>query len=221
MDYDLQKKQIAKRAIDYIKPGMMVGLGSGTTASFFIKELAAQTDLIQEIQCVPSSIEIEKLALQLNLPCIDFSEFRESTIDITVDGVDAYDDEYNMIKGGGGCLLREKRLHLQSKKSLILADSSKKVDHLETLGFIPIDIIPSAFNYIVNDLEYILSNTKSYSLRLDKEGFPFITDDGCNVLDLKLKSIKDLHQLNKQLKSLCGIVETGLFLDMNPEIIAY
>lgn len=220
MDLERQKKELAKQALDFIHPGMCIGLGSGSTSKAFVFELSQQKNLLDQIQCIATSKDTEKWASQQGIQTQPFSK-RVGKVDLVIDGVDAYDSMGNMIKGGGGALFREKRLHLEGRKSLILADSSKKVDSLMDLGFVPVDIIPSAYEYVIRDLSQKFESIYKMDLRADAQDKPFVTDDGNWVLDLSFSSLEDLKAMDQGIKAICGVIETGLFIDLKPEILSF
>lgn len=220
MDLELQKKELAKQALDFIHPGMCIGLGSGSTSKAFVFELSQKKNLLGQIQCIATSIDTEKWASEQGILTLPFSK-RVGKIDLVIDGVDAYDSVGNMIKGGGGALFREKRLHYEGQKSLILADSSKKVDSLTDFGFVPIDIVPSAYEYVMQDLSQKFETIYKVKLRTDAQDKPFVTDDGSWVLDISFSSINDLKGIDHGIKAICGVIETGLFIDLKPKILSY
>lgn len=204
-----EKILAAKEALQFIKNGMTVGLGSGSTARYFIQFLAEKIKNGLKIQAVASSIESESLASSLYIPIILFSQIRQ--IDLYVDGTDRFDSDLNLIKGGGGALLREKILAFNSKKTLIIADESKYSNPL--FGFpLAIEILPFAHSLTI---EKILNAGHVGKLR---EGY--LTDNGNLIFDIHLKKpIEHLEQLNHQLRAIPGVLETGLFIGLAHQVL--
>ncbi|WP_034256964.1 ribose-5-phosphate isomerase RpiA [Arenibacter latericius] len=209
---DHEKKLAALEAVKYVKQGMTVGLGTGSTANFMIKELGIQVANGLNIKGVPSSENTRKLALDLNIPLISLE--KADSIDLTIDGTDEFDPYLQLIKGGGGALLHEKILAHNSDLVIIIADSHKQVDRLGSFK-LPIETIPLATRKIMQ----LLDNMQLQPIMRKKEEQLFITDEGNHIIDLNIKHINNLPLLNYTLKQIPGIVETGLFLDMADIII--
>lgn len=183
---------------------MIVGLGSGSTAEFAIKSIGECVNQGLKIQTVASSLKSEKLARELSIPVISFTDIK--SIDITIDGADEIDPHKNLIKGGGGSLLREKILAYNSQLLYIIADESKLVN---TLGKFPlaIEIIPFASELTLKHLELL----KCRPAIRKNAGQTFITDNGNLIADCNFDVIQDPLKLHAELKSIPGVVETGLF----------
>lgn len=196
------KRAAALAALDLIKNGMFVGLGTGSTAEVFIKELA-QKNL--DIKCMATSKASEALAKQVGLTLIE-----TETLDITVDGADEIDPQLRMIKGGGGALLREKIIASISKQVIAIVDESKVVEHLGRFP-LPIEVVPFAEKIIQNKIK-----TLGYPSRLRSDNDkPFITDNGNHILDISLSHpCLDPESLDQQIRELPGVVETGFFLKL-------
>ncbi|GGW40425.1 ribose-5-phosphate isomerase RpiA [Arenibacter certesii] len=209
---DHEKKRAALEAVKYVRSGMTVGLGTGSTANLMIKELGRQVANGLNIIGVPSSEHTRKLALELHIPLISLAE--AARIDLTIDGTDEFDPYLQLIKGGGGALLHEKILAYNSDLVIIIADSQKQVKRLGSFK-LPIETIPLATQKIIQSLTQMQLQP---TLRV-KEGQNFITDEGNYILDLNIKHITNIPSLNNRLKEIPGIVETGLFLDLADIII--
>jgi ribose 5-phosphate isomerase len=208
------KKLAGAKAAQLVQEGMIVGLGSGSTAYWLITELGKRNqreDL--RITAVPTSRETEKLATQLGIGCTTLNNVDK--IDIAIDGADEIDPQWQLIKGGGGALLQEKMVAAFSEKLVIIADHTKLVPHL---GRFPlgIEVIPYGWKIIAGKLQQQYG--VNVSLRQKNNG-PFVTDHGHYILDAAFGSIEDPVALDQQLHSIPGIVETGLFIDMVDEVI--
>jgi len=199
-------------AQNFINNNTVIGLGTGSTAEYFIKSLAERYHKEKlDILCIPSSENSARQAQELGLP-IDLNLNNIDLIDITIDGADEIDLENNiMVKGGGGALLREKILASNSKKVVIIADDSKFKKKIGAFG-LPIAVSPLSYKQTISKIE--LLGFKA-SLRMNKENSPFLSDDKNHIVDIELpKSKLDLHNLNRQLKDIPGVIETGLFIGL-------
>ena len=212
---NLEKFNAAKAAIEYIKPNSIVGLGTGSTSKFLIQLLGdkIQNGQLRGISTVASSIESLNQAKELGIPTLDLNAIE--TIDITIDGADEFDSNMNLIKGGGGALLREKILAALSTQVLIIADSSKKVKQLGKFP-LPVEIMQIAAHPIFKKLESLNLNPQ---LRKNKNDEPLITDNSNFIIDLNLQKIENVNELDNTLKSIPGIVENGLFIGYATKII--
>jgi ribose 5-phosphate isomerase A len=211
-DIDHEKKLAAIEAVKYVKSGMTVGLGTGSTATFMINELGRQITKGLRITGIPSSENTRKLAMQLGIPLISLENAER--IDLTIDGTDEFDPYQQLIKGGGGALLHEKILAYNSDLVIIIADSQKQVDRLGNFK-LPVETIPLATQKITQ----LLKKMNLQPLLRQKEGKYFITDEGNYILDLNIQHITNIPLLENTLKQIPGIVETGLFLEMADIII--
>lgn len=210
----INKKEIAGiKACDYVKSGMVVGIGTGSTASYMIQELAKRyNNGLLEIECVSTSKESYVLAKKLGLPLKNINEV--DGIDIAIDGVDEIDFEFNAIKGGGGALLREKIVATLAKKVIWIMDDSKLSNALGSF-YVPVEIVPFGDLHIFNKfLE--LGYNPVLRIRNDKI---FITDNGNYIIDLHLNGPLDLKKLVEVFNNTVGVVEHGLFLKMCDLII--
>ena len=209
MTQDEAKLQVAKRATEFVKDGMVVGLGTGTTATMFIRELAARKF---KIRCVASSDASHDLAASLGMQVFPLAELPE--LDLYIDGADEIAHAagaLNLIKGGGGALLREKIVASAAREFIVVADSTKVVPILGKFP-LPVEIIQMALPLVEPKLADLGLNPK---LRQKKEGSgAFITDEGNYILDCACGRIEDPESLAAELKSIVGVVEHGLFLGM-------
>jgi ribose 5-phosphate isomerase A len=214
MTQDEAKLAVAKRATEFVQDGMVVGLGTGSTATMFIRELAAKK---RKIRCVASSDASHELGRSLGMDVQTLAELPE--LDLYVDGadevcrrVDAMDPrEIDLIKGGGGALLREKIVASAARQFIVVVDSTKLV---ETLGRfpLPVEVIKMALPLVEPRLRELGLNPK---LRQKKDGSGvFLTDEGNYILDCTAGRIEEPENLAAELKSIVGVVEHGLFLGM-------
>jgi ribose 5-phosphate isomerase A len=201
----MNAKQIAaEKAVTYVKDGMTVGLGTGTTALFAI---AAIGKLIKDglsVNAVASSTRSEELAKNAGIQMMSFSEIKK--IDLYIDGADEVDKDCNLVKGGGGALLREKILAFNSNEFLVIVDQSKLV---EQLGKFPlaVEITPFAFELTLKHLE----NSGCTPIIRKKNEQHYITDNGNLIADCAFNKISDVDQLNLWINAIPGVVENGLF----------
>lgn len=205
----------ARAALDFIRSEMIVGLGTGSTTEFFIDlliEKSTRTKL--NIKVVPSSFRSAKKAKEGKFAVLDINEV--VTIDIVVDGADEIDDQKNMIKGGGGALLREKILALAADKMIVIADKSKMVEQLGKRA-IPVEIIPYGYKFTMKEFQ-----KKGFIpfLRLKEDGSIFLTDNNNYIFDVKLDSfVANPKIIHERMISITGVIETGLFYDLDPILI--
>jgi ribose 5-phosphate isomerase A len=196
-------QKLAKDAVKLAKGARVVGLGSGSTAAFIVREIAKLSGK-DSIEFVPTSLQIKIEAEKSGLRVAD--ENRIPDIDIVFDGADQIDNKFNMIKGGGGALLREKILISSAKKVVIVADESKFV---QSFGrSVPIEVHPMARSAVAKKLAEM--DGKPALRTLDK-GYPFVTENGNIILDTTFASIPDPKKKEMELKSIAGVLEVGLF----------
>ncbi len=212
MDLENEKRIAALEAVNLVKEGMVVGLGSGSTCAYMIRKLGEEVKKGLGVKAVPSSRASEKLALEAGVPLISLADARK--IDLNIDGADEFDAKLRLIKGGGGALLREKILAHNSRFNVIIADSSKQVEHLGSYK-LPVETIPFATRNILTELEE--AGLKPL-LREEKES-PYETDENNNIIDLDILGYPDLHQLQDRLLQIPGLIETGLFLNTTDLLI--
>lgn len=208
-----EKKVAALEAVKYIKDGMAVGLGTGSTAFFMIEVIGEMVRNGLKIRAVATSNETEKLAKKLGISVITLAEAKR--LDVTIDGADEVDGQFQLIKGGGGALLREKIVAHNSDFNIIIADSSKQVSRLGKFK-LPIETIPFATQLIIKELEEMNLHTVQRMLGADD----YKTDENNDIVDIDIwKTDIKLTDLEHQLKSIPGIVETGLFLTSTDLVI--
>jgi ribose 5-phosphate isomerase A len=203
------KLRAAQRALEFVQPGMTVGLGSGSTATLWIKLLGEQVrDRGLKIRAIASSEDSEHLGRTYGIPFVTFEECR--SLDLTVDGADEVAPHLALIKGGGGKLLREKIVAGASKRFVIVADESKQVEKLGRFP-LPVEVIPMAAP-LVSDSLRALGFTPT--IRVNHDGTHYITDEGNLILDCSGVLIENPDTMAAKLDSITGVVEHGLFLGM-------
>ncbi|PHD61776.1 ribose-5-phosphate isomerase RpiA [Bacillus wiedmannii] len=200
-------------AANLVKDGMKVGLGTGSTVYWTIQKLGERVKEGLSFQAVPTSKETEVLAKQLNISLISLNDVQ--SLDLTIDGADEIDANLQLIKGGGGALLREKIVATSSKELIIIADESKLVTHLGTFP-VPVEIIPFSWKQTERKIQSLGCQT---TLRL-KNNETFITDNKNMIIDCIFPhNISNPANLHTQLKMITGVVETGLFVNMTSKAI--
>lgn len=198
------KKVAAEKAVALISDGMTIGLGSGSTASYAIQKIGERINEGLKIRAVASSLKSETLAKQFSIPVVDPQDIEH--IDIAIDGADEVDPKGNLIKGGGGSLLREKIIAFASRKFYVVVDDSKLVDWLGRFS-LPLEIVPFGS-------ELTLAHLKDLPCRpviRKSNGKIFITDNGNLIVDCQFDKIEDPAWLDVRIKMIPGVVETGLF----------
>jgi ribose 5-phosphate isomerase A len=206
------KKNAALEAVKHVKNGFIVGLGSGSTAAYAIEEIGNRMKLEKlHFLGVPTSYQASLLAIKHGIPITTLEE--HPTLDLTIDGADQIDEQLNLIKGMGGALAREKIVASASKKLVIVADESKKVKVLgENNHPVPIEILPLATSVLMRKIKEI-GGKPTLREGIKKVG-PVITDNGNVILDVNFGLIPKPAELERKLKKLAGVVETGLFVQM-------
>jgi ribose 5-phosphate isomerase A len=203
------KLRAAQRALELVEPGMTVGLGSGSTATLWIKLLGEKVrNHGLDIRAIASSEDSERLGRSYGIPFVDFEQCR--SLDLTVDGADEIAPKLALIKGGGGKLLREKIVASASKRFVIVADKSKQVEKLGGVP-LPVEVIPMAAP-LVSDAFRKLGFTPT--IRENADGTRYITDQGNFLLDCSGPLIEDPERVAARIDSMVGVVEHGLFLGM-------
>ncbi len=210
------KQKAADEAVDLVQSGMVLGLGTGSTTRFALKYigLRIKTGELQNIVAIPSSLQTEKIAKHLGIPLTTFDEHQE--IDLTIDGADEVDPQLNLIKGGGGALLREKILAQSSRRNIIIVDENKLSPKLGTKWPLPVEVIPFSFKTLAN---YITSLGAEVIIRIKNDGSPFTTDQNNFILDCNFGPISNPSDLALKLCQRAGIIEHGLFLGLATEVI--
>ncbi len=208
------KKQASIAALEAIKDGMIVGLGTGSTATHFIRELGVRVQAGLRVHGIPTSEESRKLAVEVGIPLTTLRE--HLIIDVTVDGADEVSDGLDLIKGLGGALVREKVVAHASKKVIIVVDETKLTGRLGVKAPIPIEVVPFALEVARGQLILWGGEAK---LR-EKEGKPFLSDNGNYILDWWHGPIDQPWALEKQIKGVTGIVDSGIFANVASQVIA-
>jgi len=208
---DKLKRKSAEKAVEFIKSGMILGFGTGSTFNHVLYMLAEKlkSGELKNIVGISSSEKTQKLASELNIPTSTLDNF--SRLDLTIDGADEVDKKLNLIKGGGGAHLREKIIAQASKKYIIIVDESKMSQSLGEKWAVPIEVIKMA-NKV--EMEFLESLGAVVKQRLNSDGTNFITDEGNYIIDANFGVIKNPKKLAKQLAKRAGIVEHGLFIKM-------
>lgn len=202
-------KQIAgEKAVEYVKDGMVVGLGTGSTIFYAIKKIGERVKNGLDIIGIPTSVETEKLAKQIGIQLSTLEE--HPVIDITIDGADEIDKKLNLIKGMGGALLREKIVASASKKEIIAADTSKLVDMLGTKSPLPVEVTRFGWSYAAKKISEFGCKPE---LR-KKDGKVFITDNGNYILDCKFNKIDKPKEMEQKINNIPGVLENGLFIGL-------
>ncbi len=196
---------LAARALEFVRDGTVVGLGTGRAATAFLVALAARVREGLSIRGVPTSEETARRAREMGIPLV---ELGGDLIDVTMDGADEVDPQLNMIKGYGGALVRERIVAAASRRQIILVDASKLVPVLGTRGRLPVEVIPFALAICTRRLEELGCQS---TLR-QVEGKPFVSDNGNVILDCAIKPLETPAVLDAEIRGVPGVVDTGLFL---------
>ena len=203
---DLEKQTAARAAAEMVEPGSVVGLGSGSTATWAIRLLAERVRNGLKIVGIPTSQKTKQLAEQLGILLATLDQHPQ--IDIDIDGADEIDSHLNLIKGGGGALLREKIIASASRRFIVVGDSSKQVAHLGKFP-LPVEVIPFAESLISKQITAL-----GAQVSLRGAGKPYVTDEGHHILDCTFGKIADPAALAERLRAVAGVVEHGLFIGM-------
>lgn len=210
------KKLAAEFAVSLLEPGMVIGLGTGSTSKYAVEKIGKEISAghLSGIVGIPSSVSTEKIARKAGISLSNFAA--NPVIDVNIDGADEADYELNLIKGGGGALLREKIVAEASQRNIIIIDESKLSDKVGAKWHLPIEVIPFAKDVVVNFLTE-LGGTPV--LRLDTDGKPYETDNYNYILDTNFGVIEKPEELAAELKSKAGIVENGLFYQLATDLV--
>lgn len=209
---DLEKQVAAREAVKYIRDNDIVGLGTGSTAYYAIIEVAELVRNGLKIKGVPTSEHTASLATSLGIELLDMNAVEY--IDVTIDGADEFDENLNLIKGGGGAHFREKIVASLTKKEIIIADAAKKVDQLGKFK-VPVEIVPLALNYVVRAMAKLGGQG---AVRM-KDGKQFITDNHNLIVDADFGLIGDPAALSEKLNQIEGILAHGLFVNLAAMVI--
>jgi ribose 5-phosphate isomerase A len=214
MDLEALKRQAAARALDYVEPGMRLGLGTGSTARHLVELLGAQVRAGLSVVAVPTSEATRSQAEQQGIPLSTLDEL--TALDLTIDGADEIAPDLSLIKGGGGALLREKIVAAASARLVVIADETKWVPVLGRFP-LPIEVVPfglAATRAAIETAVHACGMEGPIKLRLGSDGHPLVTDGGHWLLDAALARIPDPGPLAARLSVIPGVVEHGLFIGM-------
>jgi len=206
-DLDSLNKAAALKAIEFVRDGMVVGLGTGSTTKHMVIALGEQVRAGMKLRGVPTSAETAALARQSGIPLIDNENRWE--IDVAIDGADQVDPHFNLIKGGGGALLKEKIVAASAKQFIVMVDHTKQVPVLGGSFPLPIEVIPFGWGSTAREIETL---TESRVVLRERNGTPFKTEAGHLILDVRIDRIDRPGELEAALNLIPGVVETGLFV---------
>ncbi len=204
------KQRAAEASLRFVRDGMVIGLGTGSTADYFLQALAAalRDGRLKSVRGIPTSRQSERRAEHLGIPLITLAHARP---DVTIDGADEVDPHLNLIKGLGGALLREKIVAQNSGQLIIIADAGKTVAKLGTKSPLPVEVAQFAHEAHVG---FFRELGAAAALRKLPDGAPYVTDNGNHIYDCRFTGIGDPAQLDATLHARAGVVETGLFVGM-------
>jgi ribose 5-phosphate isomerase A len=210
------KEAAAVRAVEFVQSGMKVGLGTGSTAVFATRRIAEllQTGQLRDIVGFATSKATYAEAVRLGIPMLP--DDLPADLDVTIDGADEVDPEMNLIKGGGGALLREKIVAQVSTREIIVVDETKPSPRLGTHWPVPVEVIPFGWR---SQARFLESLGATYTIRQAHDGTQFVTDSGNMILDCHFGPIADARQLAAVLNARAGIVEHGLFIGLATDLI--
>ena len=216
MDTAALKRKAGERAVDFVESGMIVGLGHGSTTLFALQRLARLLNdgELEDILGVPTSSQVERDARALGIPLTTLNDHR--TIDLTIDGADEVDDDLNLIKGGGGALLREKIVAQASRREIIVVDETKLSPTLGIQWPLPVEVADFGWR---SQERFLKSLGARVTLRRGDDGNPFRTDQGNLILDCDFGALSRPEELAAQLQDRAGVVEHGLFIGMASDVI--
>lgn len=210
MDKEELKAAAGIKAVDYVEDGMLLGLGTGSTVKYSIIEIGRR---VREdglnVRGIPTSVATAKLAKEQGIPLTDFSEVTK--LDLTIDGADEVDPDLNLIKGGGGALLREKIIAFNSERMIVVVDEAKVVEHLGTTFPLPVEIVPFAWEVTLRRFQSFNCNVE---LRRNDDGTPYVTDNGNYIFTCKFEIIATPELTERFIDTIPGVVECGLFVNM-------
>lgn len=211
----MEKELVARYASSLVKDGQVVGLGSGTTAALFVRELAKRiADEGLKIVAIPSSIPMKLLALSLAIPTASLDEYPE--VDLDVDGADEVDVNLNLLKGGSyGVFTNEKILAASSKKFVVIADHRKPVNRLHRRFPIPLEVLKDARSLVFRRLREMGGEPRLRTQKVDGEEVPLMTERGNLIVEVWFRGLEmGFKELDDELRRIPGVLETGLFLGM-------
>ncbi len=210
---DSLKYRAAVAALDEVRAGMTLGLGTGSTVTHYIRELGRRVGEGLEVRAVATSLRSEALAREVGVPIVTFADV--ASLDLTVDGADEVSPQLDLTKGLGGALVREKVVARASERFVIVVDDSKIVDRLGTRSPIPVEVVPFASDVVSRRLRAIGGEPRLRRV----DGEPFVSDNGNHVVDWRVEPIDDPAALERDLKGITGVVDSGLFTNMADRVI--
>lgn len=213
------KRIAAEKALEFVEDGMVLGLGTGSTAAYFVRGLAERVKAGLRVSGAPTSLATEKLAREVGVPLIDLAACDH--IDLTVDGADEFDPQLRLIKGGGAALLREKIIADFSSRMIVITDASKRVDVLGRFP-LPVEVTQFGVDLTRRKIAEALRATRCASDEIvlrEKDGAPVLTDGGHYILDCRCQQIPDADALAEALSQIPGVMEHGLFIGMAEAVI--
>ena len=218
-DADVLKRRAALRAADWLRPGLRLGLGTGTTATHFVDIVGERVRQGLDLTCVPTSEATRRQAEKLGIPLTTLDEI--DRLDLTVDGADEFTDNLLVIKGGGGALLHEKIVAAASRRMVVIVDASKRVDCLGHFP-LPVEVVPfgrAATRRLIEEAAARAGVQGQLVLRRQADGHVFVTDGGHQIFDCAFHEIRDPPRLAAALSAVPGVVEHGLFIGLVSTII--
>lgn len=223
-DVEELKKQTGYKSVDdYVTSGMVVGLGTGSTAYYAVERLGnkLKSGELKDIVAIPTSIRTRDQAISLDIPLVTLDT--HPVLDVAIDGADEVDPALNLVKGRGGALLREKMVEVQAKKFIVIVDDSKLVPGLGISGAMPVEVTPFCWEFNLKrlqELESVKGCRAELRMADDDSSKPYVTDNDNYIVDLYFDSpIADAAKAAKDFESLVGVVEHGLFLGMSTAVI--
>ena len=217
MEIDEAKRLAGIEAAKFIDSGMKVGLGTGSTVKHTVIELGRRVNEENlQIVGVPTSVATEKLALDVGIPLVELSQIEH--LDIVIDGADEYDPNFQLIKGGGACHVREKLVASKANQLLIVVDETKLVQNLNQSFPLPVEVLPNAWKQVQ---ELISEMNGSSTLRMaTKKAGPVVTDQGNLILDVLFNDgIKNPKDIEMSINNIPGVLENGLFVDLTDKVL--
>jgi ribose 5-phosphate isomerase A len=211
-DHNIEKLNAGEKAIDFIKDGMLLGLGTGSTVFYTIKKVGELVNEGMKLKAVSTSSATSQLAASLGIEILPFEDI--TTTDLTIDGADEFDPSLNGIKGGGGALLYEKLVAEASKRVIWVVDSGKRVQKLGKFP-LPVEVVRYGSNHLLRTFR----ERGYHPVLRQKDGKAYLTDAGNYIIDLHLGEINVPEEMNREIKLLTGVVETGLFLNIADMVI--
>lgn len=214
---DEMKKKVAVRAAQLVQPGMVVGLGSGSTAALLIADIGRRLAAgeLADIRGVPTSFQASVLAQQNGIPLTTLNEV--DTIAVAIDGADEVDPQRNLIKGGGGCHTAEKLVDARAERFVVVVDSTKISDRLGALMPVPVEVLPVAYRQVAAALRE-LGGVPDLRMAVRKAG-PVVTDQGNFLLDTRFDRIDEPAALEARINNIPGVLDNGLFVGLADSVL--